>query len=172
LWLCMYPWLSHCAKHPWDGFQHSSTCCQVRVGSCDHFSSRQAINIAASQDPDADRAYPLLKAPKWGDWLPRPVPGRWGRWNGQIGGEILPAHVYRNKEKRICGLLLGLVLFRLVVPPLQLRVVMPFRYGVCGSSVICCWRKPIVSRIVDRNWWPTVPGVLDLDIFLKLKYFL
>jgi hypothetical protein len=58
--------------------------------------------------------------------MPWPSPGRGGRWNGQIGGEILPAHVYRNEEKRMCGLLPSLVLFRLVAPPLQSRVVGPY----------------------------------------------
>jgi hypothetical protein len=55
--------------------------------------------------------------------MPGPAPGRGGRRNGYTGGEILPAHIYHNEEKRRCGLLLGLVLFRLVVPPLQPRVV-------------------------------------------------
>jgi hypothetical protein len=34
---------------------------------------------------------------------------------------------------------------------------------VYGSPAIYCWRKPIVSRILGRNRWPTVPGVLDRD---------
>jgi hypothetical protein len=25
------------------------------------------------------------------------------------------------------------------------------RYGVYGSPAICCWREPIVSRILGRN---------------------
>jgi hypothetical protein len=51
-----------------------------------------------------------------------PISGREGRWVGQTGGEILSAHVYRNEEKRRCRLLLGLLQFSLVVPPLQLGV--------------------------------------------------
>jgi hypothetical protein len=41
----------------------------------------------------------------------------------QTCGEILHAHIYHNEGKRRCGLLLGLVLFRLVTPPLQPGVV-------------------------------------------------
>jgi hypothetical protein len=55
-----------------------------------------------------------------------PVPGQGGRRNGKTGGEILPAHVYCNEEKRRFGLLSGLVLFRLVAPPLQIGVVGPY----------------------------------------------
>jgi hypothetical protein len=69
--------------------------------------------------------------------MPGFVLGRGRRRNGQTGGEILHAHIYRNEGKRRCGLLPGLVLFRLVAPPLQLGVVGHIRYGVCGSLVIC-----------------------------------
>jgi hypothetical protein len=43
-----------------------------------------------------------------------------------IGGEILPTHGYRDGRKDWCGLLQGLALFRLVVPPLQPGVVGPY----------------------------------------------
>jgi hypothetical protein len=46
--------------------------------------------------------------------MPGPIPGRLGRRNGQTGGAILQAHIYRNEEKRMCELLPGLVLFRLM----------------------------------------------------------
>jgi hypothetical protein len=49
-----------------------------------------------------------------------------GRRNGQTGGEILPAHIYQNEEKRMCGLLSGFILFRLVASTLQPRVVGPY----------------------------------------------
>jgi hypothetical protein len=42
------------------------------------------------------------------------------------GGEILPAHGYRDGGSDWCGLLSGRVLFRLVVPPLQPGVVGPY----------------------------------------------
>jgi hypothetical protein len=46
-----------------------------------------------------------------------------GRWDSQTGGEILPTHTHCRVEKHKRGLLLGLVLFRLVAPPLQPGVV-------------------------------------------------
>jgi hypothetical protein len=46
------------------------------------------------------------------------VPGG-GRQNGLTGGEILPGHDYRNEGKCWCGLLPGLIHFKLVTPPLQ-----------------------------------------------------
>jgi hypothetical protein len=55
--------------------------------------------------------------------MPGPILGQGERWNGQTGDEILPPHDYRNEGKRWCGLLSGLVLFRLVAPPVQLGVV-------------------------------------------------
>jgi hypothetical protein len=66
------------------------------VGSCGHVLSCQAINVVVSRDPDAASAYPVLKDPRWDDWMPRPVSGRGGRQNGQTSGEILPAHDYRK----------------------------------------------------------------------------
>jgi hypothetical protein len=38
---------------------------------------------------------------------------------GLTGGEILPAHGFRDRRKCWCGLLTSLVYFRLVVPPFQ-----------------------------------------------------
>jgi hypothetical protein len=96
------------------------------VDSCGHVSSRQAINATVSRDFGADGAYPLLEAPGRGDWLPGLVSGQGGRRNGQTDGEILPAHIYQNEEKRMCGLLSGFILFRLVAPTLQPRVVGPY----------------------------------------------
>jgi hypothetical protein len=37
------------------------------------------------------------------------------------------------------------------------------RYGVYGSLAICCWRLPVVSRILGLNRQPVVHGVLDPD---------
>jgi hypothetical protein len=45
------------------------------------------------------KIYPILEAPRWSDWMPRPVPGRGGRHAEQTGGEILPTHVDCNEEK-------------------------------------------------------------------------
>jgi hypothetical protein len=44
---------------------------------------------------------------------------RGGRWDGQTGGEMLPARAHRKVVKCKNGLLSGLVLFRLVAHPLQ-----------------------------------------------------
>jgi hypothetical protein len=48
------------------------------------------------------------------------------RWSGLTGGKILPAHDYRDNGMYWHGILLGLVLFRLVVPPLQAGIVGPY----------------------------------------------
>jgi hypothetical protein len=108
------------------------------VGSCGHVSSRQAINVTSSRDLNADRAYPLLRAPGWSNWMPEPILGQGRKRNGHTCGEIWPAHVYRIEGRRRRGLLPGLVLFRLVAPPLLPRVVGHIRYGVCGSLAIYC----------------------------------
>jgi hypothetical protein len=61
----------------------------------------------------------------------------WGeRCNGLIGGKILSACGYHNEGKRWCRLLSGLVLFRLVAPPLQSGVVGP--YLVLGVWFTSC----------------------------------
>jgi hypothetical protein len=62
-----------------DGTNSSTRVRVVRcVGSCGHVSLRQAINVVASRDPSTDGAYPLLKAPGWGDWLSGPASDRGG----------------------------------------------------------------------------------------------
>jgi hypothetical protein len=68
------------------------------------------------------------KTPRCGYRGPKCVASRitTRRYSGQIGGKILHAHDHRDGRKGQCGLLLGLVLFRLVVPPFQLRVVGPY----------------------------------------------
>jgi hypothetical protein len=45
------------------------------------------------ETPALSKIYLILEALRWSDWMPRPVPGQGGRWVGQTGGEILPAHV-------------------------------------------------------------------------------
>jgi hypothetical protein len=86
----------------------------------------QEINAIAYRDPEVDRASLVWKAPGRGDWMLGPILGRGGMCNGHTCGKILPAHVYRNEEKRRCGLLPGLVIFKLVAPPLQLGVLGPY----------------------------------------------
>jgi hypothetical protein len=36
-------------------------------------------------------------------------------------------------------------------------------YGVYDSPAICRYKEPIISRILGRNQWPTVPEVFYLD---------
>jgi hypothetical protein len=47
----------------------------------------------------------------------------WRFYYGQTGGEILFVCVHRAEREDRYGLFLGLVLFRLVIPPLQQGVV-------------------------------------------------
>jgi hypothetical protein len=72
-------------------------------------------------------------------------------WSELTGAKILPSHDYHNEGKQWCGLLPGLVLFRLVVPPIQSGVVGHIRYGVYGSPAVYRWREPVVSRIFGQN---------------------
>jgi hypothetical protein len=62
------------------------------------------------ETPELGKIYVILEAPRLSDWMLGPIPGQGGRWVGQTGGKILPAHVYRNEEERWCGLLLSSVL--------------------------------------------------------------
>jgi hypothetical protein len=48
------------------------------------------------------------------------------RLTGLTGGEILPAYGYQGKGKDWCGLLLGLIIFRLVAPPVHPGLVGPY----------------------------------------------
>jgi hypothetical protein len=108
-----------------DGFQHLSTGCQTRMGSCGYVLLCHALNVTTSRGPNVGRAYPGAKSPEQSNWMPRSVLGQGARWNGLTSGEILLAHDYHNEGKRWYGLLSGLVLFRLVATPLQLGVVGP-----------------------------------------------
>jgi hypothetical protein len=73
------------------------------VSACGHILSCQVVNVAASRDPGVGKAYPILKAPGWNDWMPDP--SRVGK-----GG----------------GLLSSSVLFRLVTSPLHPGVMRPY----------------------------------------------
>jgi hypothetical protein len=78
-----------------------------------------------SEDPAPVALTRYWKTPRRGYWGPRCVPSRGTRIRqvGLIGGEILPARDHLGEGKDWCGLLPGLILFRLVVPPLQPGVV-------------------------------------------------
>jgi hypothetical protein len=58
---------------------------------------------------------------------------------------------YSDEVKRWFELLLSLILFRLVAPPLQPGVVGHIRYRVYDSLVVCHRREPVISRILGRN---------------------
>jgi hypothetical protein len=79
------------------------------------------------------KIYAILEAPGWSDSMPGPILGRGGRRVRQTCGELLPAHVYCNKEERWCGLLLGSILFWLVAPHLQHGVVVPKPFAAGGN---------------------------------------
>jgi hypothetical protein len=88
------------------------------MGACDLVLLYQALNVTASQDPGASKAYPVLKTP--GDMARSPGfpwAGERGRTDRQVVKSCLPmTTVIRGMHW--CGLLLGLILFKLVVPPL------------------------------------------------------
>jgi hypothetical protein len=46
-----------------------------------------------------DKTYPILETLGWTDWMLRLIPDRGGRQARQTGGEIIPAHIYRNENK-------------------------------------------------------------------------
>jgi hypothetical protein len=91
--------------------------------ACGHIPYYQIVKSPLPETLAPGEINVILEAPRWSAWMPRPVPIQGGRRVGQTSGEILPTHVYRNEEVRWCGLLLGLVLFRLAAPPLQSGVV-------------------------------------------------
>jgi hypothetical protein len=97
------------------------------VGACSHVLSCQELNITASRGPDSSDAYPVLKAPGRGCWGTERV-SSWGIriYIRQTGDEILPGRGYCNGREDYYRLFLGLVLFTLVAPPLQLGVVRPY----------------------------------------------
>jgi hypothetical protein len=92
--------------------------------------------------------------------MPGPVSSQGGRRAGQIGGEILPA-VMRKRGGADCSR----VQFFLGWWPLLFSQEWwgHIWYVVYGSPAVCCWREPIVSRILSRNRRPTVLRVLDPD---------
>jgi hypothetical protein len=61
-------------------------------------------------------------------------------WNGQTSGEILSARANYRVEGSWCGSFLGLVLFRLVAPSLQLGVLGP------SPSTGCMVSQPFAVR--------------------------
>jgi hypothetical protein len=97
--LCVHHWISYYGIWYWDGFQRLSTYYQVHVGSYGHIPSCQELSAAASQGPSAGNDYSLLKSPGVLTGRPCLAPDQGGRRDGQTGGEILTAHVYRKVEE-------------------------------------------------------------------------
>jgi hypothetical protein len=97
------------------------------------------------ENTTAGKIYSTVKTSGWSVWMPRPVPSQGRRHFRQTCSEILPAHVNRDEESRGCRLLLGLVLSRLVAPPLQPRVVGP--YLVRGVWFLSCLPLEGTSRL-------------------------
>jgi hypothetical protein len=115
-------------------------------GACGHVLSCQANAI-----PSLGKIYSILEALGWSDWMPGPIPGRGGRRTRQTGGKILPAHGYRNEKERWCVLLPSSIFLGWWPLLFSQEWWGHIRYEVYGSPVGCCWREPIVSRILDRN---------------------
>jgi hypothetical protein len=98
------------------------------------------------------------KIPEWGDWMPRPIPGRGGTPAEQTGSEVLPVHIYHNEEKWRCGLFPSLVLFSLVTPPSSARS------GGTIFDVACVALQPFAARgsqlylvvwvVIGGSWYP------------------
>jgi hypothetical protein len=147
--------------------QHLSTCCQLRVSSYGHIPLWWAPKAAASwgwqclSTAGSPRAC-LIGCPglasSWG-----------GRRDGQTGSEILHARSRRTVERWRRGSFPGFVLFRLVASPLQSAVAGPYSVWGVWFLVICHWREPVVSKILGRNRWATVPEVPDPDTNIKMK---
>jgi hypothetical protein len=96
----------------------------------------------------------------------------WGmriRQTGLTGDEILPASGYCDGGKDWCRLLLGLVLFRLVVPPLQLGVIGPYLVqGTWFPSHLPLEGTKSYSNCLGRNRRPAVPGVQGTHTSLQV----
>jgi hypothetical protein len=85
-------------------------------------------SMPLSPKDSAPVALPDTEGP-WA-WLSGPgyVPSRVMRriYSGQTGGEILHVHNYRDEREDPYRLFVGLILFRLVTPPLGIGVVGPY----------------------------------------------
>jgi hypothetical protein len=100
----------------------------VRLDACGYVLSCLALNGAASQGPNSRGTCLVVEPPERGCRVPGCVPS-WGvriRLTELIGGKILPTRGYRDGGKDWHRLLPGLVLFRLVIPPLQPKVMGPY----------------------------------------------
>jgi hypothetical protein len=103
---------------------HSSTYCQMHMGSCSYILSCQASKAAASQGPERAMHIHCGKPPGTLDQGPRSlhrVDERGGRGR-QVVKSYLPALIIGWRSDG-CESFPRLVLFRLVAPPVQPGVV-------------------------------------------------
>jgi hypothetical protein len=73
------------------------------------------------------------------------------RQTGLIGTKILPAHGYQDRRKDWCGLLPGLLLFRLVVPPLR-------RYTISGMGYLIPQSFAVGGNWSYLDFWVVTSG--------------
>jgi hypothetical protein len=91
------------------------------VGTWGYVMSCQALNDAASQGLGSSGAYPILESPEHDYWWSGCMPSQVTRrsYSGQACDKILLTHGHRDRRKDRYRSNPGLVLFQLVVPPLQ-----------------------------------------------------
>jgi hypothetical protein len=135
------------------------------VGSSGYDPSCHAPTVTASQGLGSVMLIRLWEAPGCVPQGTRvPSLGWWERFDGQSGDEILAAHANRRVHKWWCRLFPRLIYLGWWPPPFHPGVVELLSwYGVNGSPAVCRWREPVISRILGRNRWPTVPQVLYPD---------
>jgi hypothetical protein len=86
------------------------------VSACDYVLSCHALN-GVVQGPSCSGAYLVLKSPGYDRWGPGRVTRR--IYNGWVGGKIMRVRGYCDGREDRYRLFSGLILFSLVVPPLQ-----------------------------------------------------
>jgi hypothetical protein len=135
------------------------------VGTCGYVFSCLTLNGIVIGGPWLSRHWPgTLDTPEHSYWGPERM-SCWGARMRKIvltGGEILPACGYLDGRRGWCGLLPGLVLFRLLISHLQPRVVGPY-------LIWCIWfpnHLPMEETgsypdFLNHNRRPVVPGVQD-----------
>jgi hypothetical protein len=139
----------------------------VHVGTCGYVLSCLALNGNASRGLGSRGTYPELEnTPMHGYRRPGYVSSRGVRIRQTrlIGSEILPTRGYPDGREYWCGLVLGLVLFRLVVPPLQHGVAGPYLvWGTWFPTYLPLEGTGVHPYFLGHNQRPVVPGVQDLD---------
>jgi hypothetical protein len=156
--------MSCCARWWWDGFQYSNACCLMRVGASGHVLSCLVLKCIIIRGPQLSDHLP-------GTWVPpawflrgraHAMPGHEDEadWDDRWWIPARPRLLWWGKNW--CGLLLGLVLFMLVGPPLQLGVVRLYPvWSIWFPSRLPLEETRLYPDFLDRNRWSAVPGVQD-----------